>query len=362
MRKQRLIVALGLVISALFLFLAFRELKPAEVLDSIRAADPFLIALAAVWYFAAVAVISKRWGYLLRGAKPLSVRDLFPLVSIGYMGNNVYPLRTGEVLRLLLLQRRHGIPVARAAVAVVIERMFDGLVMLTFIFTALAVLNVNSDTVTSIARVTAPLFLVALVVFFALAFRPAVLRTLAHGVARLLPGRLSALVLRVADDVTNGLASLRSPRELIGAVVFSYLSWLIEASVYWLVSLAFSLDVSYITILLVVGVVNLAGLIPASPGQFGVFEFFVIAALGLVGIDEGRALAYGLTIHLTIWLPVTVVGFLFLARAGLGWNAMAIARAQALTASAEPETAGPGSDAPVRRPDDPRLEERAAFN
>jgi uncharacterized membrane protein YbhN (UPF0104 family) len=96
--------------------------------------------------------------------------------------------------------------------------------------------------------------------------------------------------------------------------------------VYWLVSFAFNLNVGYPVMLLVVGVVNLAGLIPASPGQIGVFEFFVRTVLMAVGVDEATATAYALVVHVVIWLPVTLVGFYFLARQGLNWQAVTHAR------------------------------------
>ena len=78
--------------------------------------------------------------------------------------------------------------------------------------------------------------------------------------------------------------------------------------------------------LLTVGVVNLAGLIPASPGQIGVFEFFVSLVLIAVGVADTEAHAYALVVHLVIWLPVTLAGFAFLVRQGLGWGAITHAR------------------------------------
>lgn len=70
--------------------------------------------------------------------------------------------------------------------------------------------------------------------------------------------------------------------------------------------------------LLTVGVVNLAGLIPASPGQIGVFEFFVSLVLIAVAVPDTVAHAYALVVHVVIWLPVTLVGFFFLVRQGFG--------------------------------------------
>lgn len=85
---------------------------------------------------------------------------------------------------------------------------------------------------------------------------------------------------------------------------------------------AFGLELGYPVALLVVGTVNLAGLIPASPGQVGVYEFFASAVLTAVGIAQNTALAYAIVVHIVIWLPVTLVGFFFLVQYGLGWRAI----------------------------------------
>jgi uncharacterized protein (TIRG00374 family) len=327
-RNQRLIVILGLVISAFFLWLAFNDLNPAAVLAHVQEANPALLLLAVFWYFAGVTVISTRWRFLLRSTRVIPLRDLFQLVCIGYMGNNVYPLRAGEALRIVLLQRNHGVPMARGATIVLTERIFDGLVMLNFVLIALVVFDVGaSETVRSLASVAAPVFLGALAVFFVVATRPAILRQLVKLVSRILPGQLRAMVENLSEEVIAGLGGLRTPADLAGAIICSH-SWLLEASTYLIVARAFNLPVSYPTMLLVVGVVNLAGLIPASPGQFGVYEFFVITVLTSLTtpISEATATAFALVVHLVIWLPVTLLGFFFLARQGLGLSAIAHAR------------------------------------
>ncbi len=146
------------------------------------------------------------------------------------------------------------------------------------------------------------------------------------GVTRLLPEALREPIVALAEDVITGLDGLRTPANLLGAVGSSYLTWALEASVYWLVSRAFNLDVGYLTMLLVVGVVNLAGLIPASPGQFGVFEAFASLVLVASGVPEVQALAFALTVHMVIWLPVTLVGLYCLFHQGLGLSMITRAR------------------------------------
>jgi len=322
-RNQRLIVILGLAISAIFLGIAFYRLNPTAVWEYIRGANPFLMLFAAFWYFTSVAGISLRWQSLLNATKPVRFSKLFQLVCITYMGNNVYPLRSGEILRVVLLQRDENVPLASGGIVALTERIFDGIVMLTFVLVALLLLNVTSPELRQVALITAPIFIIALLVFFLLALKPNLLRGLIARVSHLLPGKVGALAEKLGEDVIAGLEGLRTPRDLAKTVFYSYFCWMLEASTYWIVSFAFNLNVPYPAMLLAVGVVNLAGLIPASPGGFGVYEFFGVLALSAVGIDKTQATAFILVNHLVIWLPVTLVGFAFLIRRGLGLGAVA---------------------------------------
>lgn len=320
--RRQIAVLAGLLISVVFLWFAFRDLHPAQVLGEIRRANLFMLMLAALWYFVAVSIISLRWQFLLRAVAVVPLRHLVPLVCIGYMGNNVYPFRSGEALRIFLLKRNHAVPMVKATTTVVIERVFDGIVMLTFIVTALALTDIASNDVHRVVTFAAPLFIGAVFIFFALAARPAILRYMIGIVQHLLPGKLAALVDKIGEDIIAGLEGLRSPLDLAGAILSSYTTWAVEASVYWIVLFAFDIRTSYFVALLVVGTVNLAGLLPASPGMVGVFEFFAKAVLIASGVGEELAAGYAITVHVVIWLPVTLVGFFFLARQGLGWSSI----------------------------------------
>ena len=103
-------------------------------------------------------------------------------------------------------------------------------------------------------------------------------------------------------------------------MLVSFLTWGVEAGVYWLVMFAFGMELSYAVALLLVGAVNLAGLIPASPGQVGVNEFVVITILTALNQPVAEATAYAVVTHLVIWLPPTLLGFLLLLRQGMGWS------------------------------------------
>ena len=171
-----LTAGLGILISSVFLVLAFRNLKPEEVFTVIGGVNIGLLAVAPLVFLVTVTVLAWRWGFLLRSIKPIPLFSLVKLVLIGYMGNNVYPFRTGEVLRVVLLQRFHAVPAAKGAVTVIVERVFDGLVMLVFILVSVSLLHISSPEIQTMTSIATPLFLLAIAMFFVLAARPNLFR------------------------------------------------------------------------------------------------------------------------------------------------------------------------------------------
>ena len=317
--SKRLATASGVIISLAFLYLAFRDLKAEQFWDSLRAVNIPLLLLAVPTYFLALTVIALRWQYLLRAVRLIPLRSLAELVTICYMGNGVYPLRAGEALRIYLLRRNHDVPLASATATVMVERAFDGVVMLSFIMFSLLFIDIQSAEVAAIVSIATPLFVGAVTVFFLLAAKPALLRGLMGALSRILPDRLATLINHVGDDMTSGLAGLRTPALLMGAIISSYVTWTIEAAVYWIVMFAFGLDLSFAVALLVIGAVNLAGVVSAAPGQVGVYEFVVSAILVALGASAAIAASYAVVVHLVIWGPTTLFGFLLLLRQGMGF-------------------------------------------
>ena len=318
--KRRLAFIAGMIISAVFLVLAFRGLQPDQFWANLSEVDLPLLLFAGLVYFLAVVIIALRWQFLLRAVKLVPLSALAQIVFIGYMGNNVYPLRAGDALRIVLLRRNHAVPLVRSTTVVIIERLFDGSVMLAFILFSLLFIDLQSEPIETITAVTAPLFAIAMLLAFFLAAKPNLLRRIVRTLLRLLPQSMAAPVARLSEDIIAGLKSLRRPAYLVGAVISSFVTWGVEAGTYWLVMFAFGLELNYAVALLLVGAVNLAGLIPASPGQVGVNEFVVITILSALSLPTATATAYAVVTHLVIWLPPTLLGFTLLLRQGMGWS------------------------------------------
>lgn len=314
--RNQLLVLIGVAVSLIFLWVAFSGLNPGAVWGYIQQAQVIWLVVGVAVFFVSMVLIAWRWGFLLRGVQRLPVLYLSGLVSIAYMGNNVYPLRAGEFLRIFLLQRDYRVPVARTTTTIFIERIFDGFIMLLFIVVPLQFIHIDSPQLQQAIGLTTPIFGGGLLAFLILALNPSWIRALTQFVMRVLPGKIGALVYKLSEDVISGMDSLRQPHWLAAALFASLATWLFNAAVYWVVSFAFGLDLGFPVFLVATGAVNLAGVLPASPGQVGVFEFFVSTVLIAVGVGEEIAIAYALVVHLVIWLPPTLLGFVLLVRRG----------------------------------------------
>lgn len=311
---------LGVLVSAVFLWLALKGLTLKQVWVDILSANYWWLVPSVVVYFVGVWVRTWRWDYMLRPLKHIPVRRLFPVVVIGYMGNNIYPFRAGEVLRSYVLRRREAVPMSASLATVIVERVFDGLVMLMFVFAALPLAPIPSASIQSMVIWASVAFFGALVTFFIIAAVPERILQLTQWVSgRFLPQRFHAPLLEGAEKFMFGVASLRSFRNVLMIFFSSLLIWLLETAKYWFVMQAFNFQVSFFALMLMNAIVNLATTMPSAPGYIGTFDGPGIAVLVLYGIKDTIATAYTLVLHAALWLPITALGALYMIREGLGW-------------------------------------------
>lgn len=311
---------LGILVSAVFLWLALRGLELNQVWDDIRSATYWWLIPGVLAYFVGVWVRTWRWDYMLRPVKHMPVSRLFPVVVIGYMGNNIYPFRAGELLRSYVLRRREDVPMSASLATVIVERVFDGLVMLVFVFVALPFTPIPSETVRSTVIIASIAFFGALLLFFGMAAMPGRAYRLVEWISnKFLPDRVETPLLDFTRRFLDGLESLRNFRNVLMIFFTSIIIWLLETVKYWFVMYAFPFEVNFFALMLMNGVVNLATTLPSAPGYVGTFDAPGIAILTLYGVNESLAGAYTLVLHAALWLPITLLGAWYMVREGLGW-------------------------------------------
>jgi uncharacterized protein (TIRG00374 family) len=317
----------GIVISIVFLYIALRGLQLEEAWNAAKTANYWWLLPGVAVYFVGVYVRAWRWHYMLRPLKKIPTRKMFPIVAIGYMGNNVFIARAGEVLRAVILKDREQVPVSASLATVIVERIFDGVVMLGFVFLnlgALTHLTADSGFIGNIRELAvwgAVIFAAALAVFLLAAMFPhQTEKIVTLLINRLVPEKIREKTLGIALKFLNGLESLRSPKDALMILVTTTIIWLLETGKYWFVMHAFNFEVSYFALMLMNGVVNLATTIPSAPGYIGTFDAPGIAVLAAYGVTREVAAAYTLVLHVALWFPITLLGAYYYFRQPLRWG------------------------------------------
>lgn len=318
---------LGVFISIIFIWLALRGLKLNEFWSTVKQANFMWLIPAIGVYFIGVWIRAWRWHYLLKPIKEIPTKTMFPITTIGYMGNNIYPARAGEVLRAVILKRKEGVPVSASLATIIVERIFDGVVMLAFVFVNLSELAKLTNAsgfvgnIQQVAIIGTGIFIGALIIFLLAAMFPQVtIKISAWCIEKLTPQRFHTKLIHISHKFLDGLASLRSPLNVLMVFVTSTIIWLLETGKYWFVMHAFDFQVSFFALMLMNGIVNLATTIPSAPGYIGTFDAPGIAVLTAYGVSQATAAGYTLTLHVALWLPITLLGAYYLAKEGIKWS------------------------------------------
>ncbi|MHB1414656.1 MAG: lysylphosphatidylglycerol synthase transmembrane domain-containing protein, partial [Chloroflexota bacterium] len=246
----------------------------------------------------------------------VSGRRLFPVVVIGYMANDVLPVRMGELVRAYVLGLREGISKATGLSTIFVERVFDGLAMIAFLAGVAAFIPLAAS-LKQIAVATAVLFLALSAGILVLAMQSSRAERLVGYVVRLLPAGARGPVQKIASSMLVGLGVMRSGRAVVAALVLSIAAWLCEAGMYYLIALGFFPEIPFYVMLLTVAVANLGTMIPSSPGYVGTFDALAVFTLGLFGIGNEVAVGYTAVLHAALIFPITFLGFFFLWRENL---------------------------------------------
>ena len=321
-------IGVSIILLAYFLF----TVEIGRMLDALAGANYWYIFPAVAMYFVSVYFRSMRWSVMLRHLKPVSTHRLFPVVVVGYMANNILPMRLGEIVRSYYLSEREGVNTASALVTVFVERIFDALALLFFIalITPFVPIDGLAEGLSERLGLPAGLLVLGLTLPFIGAFCVLVLLSAypeqTHSFVFRLLGRLPEKITTILDGLLtralDGIAPLRNPRTLAILFGLSIPIWLTEVAVFWLMGYSFGIEKYHdgavpmaVNMVLTTAITNIGGSIPAAPGGLGLFELIAreILVLGpLASVDRSVAGGYVIALHAVILLPVIILGQIIL--------------------------------------------------
>jgi uncharacterized protein (TIRG00374 family) len=239
----------------------------------------------------------------------------FSVVMIGFMANNILPLRMGEFVRAWAIKKKEGISGTAGFATIIVERVYDGLTLVgLFVFVLL--FSATSSEVKRYACLGAPIFLCAFGMLLYAAFRPDSASRLIKRATKILPRKLHARADGMVDSFMPGLHFLSSGKRQAVVIFYSVLIWFIEGCVFWCIMRGFNLDAPAYAAFFTLVIVNIAIMVPAMPGYVGTFDLPAVAALAPFGVGKDAAIGYIIVVHALQYVSVTALGLYYMNASG----------------------------------------------
>ena len=322
-------ICLSVSLGAIFLLLFIFQLDFKAVLGNLRGIQYQFLAPALLFYFLAFAVRVYRWQLILKPLASLSIGQLAAPLAVGYMANNLLPVRMGEIIRSYYLARKTSLNGISVLGTLIVERTFDGLTLACLLMlSALAVPytvevnffgEVQSLSAWLLSLVCSIPFAISFVVIFGSAYSLSLRHKIQVCIKSFLPRFIGSKLGQIFDRLIVGMISVLNLRTVSFLSIASLMVWIMESGVYYWLMRSFRLEDSFdnFTIMLlaciaVTAISNLATALPTSQGGIGPFEFFATLTLLAFNVEVNLAGTYVMVLHLVLLAPITVLGLLVL--------------------------------------------------
>jgi len=300
-------ILVGVAVSAALLVYVFWNVDLHEVAARLSITNWWFLTVSTVLNFGSLWIRAWRWYYLFPpGSHP---SHLFNALMIGYMGNNVLPLRAGEGLRAYVASRR-GQQFWTVLATIVVERVLDGLAVGLIVVALFLTIPIPPHW-----RRPAAIFIAvdiaAMLVLLVIALAPG----WCSGVARVLFHRWLWVEQRSMDvlgTMNEGLRGVRAGHHSVPIALSTALIWLLFALSVWTGLRAAHLDLPVAASWTVLAFLGLGVSLPSSPGYVGVVQAATVWALEIFRVPRTEALSFSLLLHASQFIPVTLYGIVLL--------------------------------------------------
>jgi uncharacterized protein (TIRG00374 family) len=317
------VVALALALVWLF----FRGADLGAIRASLLAARPGLVLAAVMVTLVTYFLRAARWRVLLSPLGRPSLWNCFSTTVIGFMVNFLVPPgRLGEVARPYLLARREGFSASGAFATILLERILDlvTVVLLIGLWLAVGTLPTRSAEALEALKIGGLVGLAAAVIALGtmslFARYPEASLARATRVLSILPQRFQQVAIRFLATFTTGLGVLADAAGFAKAASLSVLLWVNVCFAFWIGARALSVHFGFGQTFLVIGFLTVGVAVPTPGGIGGYHVMGALALTSMFGTDESAARAVALVNHAIAFLPVTFLGIVLFAKAGLSFR------------------------------------------
>jgi uncharacterized protein (TIRG00374 family) len=306
----------GVLISALFVYLALRKVDAARMWMVMASADPFLLFVAILITLFQYVIRAWRWAILVEPIKRTSFTNRLYAILIGFAANCLLPARLGEFIRANYLGQTENMSSSSSFGTIVVERLFDGFTLLLILLIGLigTTFPVDWRSLSSSLRGTGffLLFLYVFLIVFLVGFKYNAKRflSLLDRLLFLVPHQFRSKIINVIWNFSLGLVLVKNPSSWVLAIFYSCLLWFSCLCQIQLVEHAIGLTLPTIAPFMIMAMASFGVMIPSAPGFIGTFHLSVQYGFLLYGVTKEEALSAAILWHGAFFFPTILLGFI----------------------------------------------------
>jgi hypothetical protein len=243
---------------------------------------------------------------------------------IGFMANNIFPARIGEIVRAYCIGKKENISKSMVLSTIILERAFDGFSLL-FLFIITLICYPLSTQIVKIGYIGAIIYLIATIILIFIKVCDKYIIKLTTLLCRYLPEKIKKTIIFHISSFISGFNVFKSTRDIILILSYSILLWLTSAISFYFMLIGCNItQIPFIAsfIILITTAIGIA--IPSSPGYIGTFQYFVILSLSVFNVDKNTALTYSIILHVTQIIVPVIIGWICLCKEQISFSEMKV--------------------------------------
>ncbi len=309
-------IAVGILLSMLFMFLAFRKVDVEQLRNAFADVRWFYAMMITAVVLFSDWMRAVRWKYFLAPIQAMDTGSLFSALIIGYAANACLPAHLGEFLRAYVIGKKGKFPASAAFATIVTERILDMFSLLMLMLFAIAIYPFpgwvkKSGWIMFVGTLLLFLFMVLLK-----KRTPETLRFV-RAVLRPFPERFHQRIEKLLTTFLTGFASFKHPSHYAIVAVLSMVLWLCYVSAFWFGFRAFGFHLPWTAPFVLLVLTTIGIVVPSSPGYIGTYHFLCQIGLGLFGVPKSPALAFAFVHHALNIVPFFLLGLIFAWKEGV---------------------------------------------
>jgi uncharacterized protein (TIRG00374 family) len=298
----------AVLVTLICLYLAFRGINWKDFLNIFLTGNyallPIVLILSTIIYF----IRALRWRVLLKSEPKMDPLKVFWANMVGYLGNNIFPARAGEVIRAFYLGNEYGISTSYVFATCMVERIGDVFALIFIGSASLLAMHLFSG-----GLLSAIVFFLVIGVFglVFMAFLPKIKGPIFNWLRRFtLYRKIQAPVENFIDNLSSGFEILREKRIIFYFLLYTGLIWFLDALTTILAASIFHLPLSLFVAFVLLAALGLSSAIPSTPGYIGVYQFVAVLVLVPLGYSHETAIAFITATQIIGFLLIVFWGFI----------------------------------------------------